>query len=134
MNPESFLHRNGLSKTRNRVNILNILRKSTSPLSGKEIRLKLPEKCDKSTIHRTLNSLFEKKLVQRVIIDHEVKYALKNSHNNGSHNGDHIHFKCSLCDKLFCLPEIEVEDFKLPEGFIKEENQFLVIGKCRECQ
>ncbi len=135
MDPSKILTRSGLSKTRSRINILNLLKRSNAPLSGREICFGLKEKCDKSTVHRTLNSLFEKKLVQRVIVDREVKYALKVPGNsNNGHESDHIHFKCSVCERLFCLTELEVEDYLLPEGFIKEENQFLVIGKCNKCQ
>jgi Fur family ferric uptake transcriptional regulator len=135
MNPDTILQEYGLSKTRNRINILNLLKKVNAPLSGKEICAGLSEKCDKSTVHRTLNSLYEKKILQRVIIDHEVKYALKSTGNEGSgHENDHIHFKCSRCGKLFCLTEIEVKDYRLPDGFVKEENQFLVIGKCSQCR
>lgn len=135
MNSETILHKNGLSKTRNRVNILEALKKTRAPLSGKEICARLSEKCDKSTVHRTLNSLFEKQVLQRVIIDHEVKYALKTKHNQTSeNNNDHLHFKCSKCNKLYCLTEVAVQDYSLPEGFVKEENQFLVIGICKECQ
>ncbi len=135
MNPSKILTENGLSKTRSRINILNLLKRVNTPLSGKEICFELKEKCDKSTVHRTLNSLFEKKIVQRVIVDREVKYALRITVNNGNgHESDHVHFKCSECERLFCLTELEVQDYLLPEGFIKEENQFLVIGKCNKCQ
>lgn len=135
MNPESFLHKNGLSKTRSRINIMNLLKNAEAPLSGKEICSGLKEKCDRSTVYRTLGSLFEKKLIQRVIIDHEVKYALKVSGINGyGHDNEHLHFKCSICEKLFCLTEIEVQEYTLPDGFVKEENQFLIIGKCDQCR
>ncbi|MEX2371022.1 MAG: transcriptional repressor [Bacteroidales bacterium] len=135
MDPGILLHTIGLSKTRNRVNILKILEKAARPLSGKEICTGLYEKCDKSTVHRTLNSLFQKKVVQRVIIDHEVKYVLKRFHQNeNGDKNDHIHFKCSRCGRLVCMTEIEVKDYRLPAGFVKEENQFLVIGKCDKCQ
>lgn len=135
MDAREILKASGLSNTRNRVNIINTLENSNSPLSGKEISFRLAEKCDKSTVHRTLNSLFEKRIVQRIIIDHEVKYALKLNEEGGKgHNKDHIHFKCSQCDKLFCLTDIPIHDYELPEGFTRDENQFLVIGKCKSCQ
>ncbi|MCF8225286.1 MAG: transcriptional repressor [Bacteroidales bacterium] len=135
MDAKAILQTNGLSKTKNRVNILYALEKAPVPLSGKEISWRLSEQCDRSTIYRTLNSLYEKDVLLRIIIDHEVKYALKiyDPKGNGHYN-DHIHFKCSKCEKLFCFKEIEVKDYQLPEGFIKEENQFLVIGICKECQ
>ncbi len=135
MDATVILRSNGLSKTRNRVNIINTLKRSSIPLSGKEICILLDEKCDKSTVYRALNSLFEKQIIQRVIIDHEVKYALReNVDRKNGHDNDHLHFKCSACNTLFCLREIEIEDFELPEGFVKEENQFLIIGKCSTCQ
>lgn len=135
MDARTILVNNGLSNTKNRVNILQTLSEANIPLSGKEIALNLSEKCDKSTVYRTLNSLFERKILQRVIVDHEVKYALRNKNESDKSPGhDHLHFKCSHCQELFCLKEIEVEDFTLPAGFLREENQFLVIGKCRECQ
>ncbi len=106
-----------------------------APLSGKEICSGLKEKCDKSTVYRTLSSLYEKKIIQRVIIDREVKFALKISDNSSfGHNSDHLYFKCSICEKLICLTEVEVQDYTLPDGFVKEENQFLVIGKCNKCR
>lgn len=135
MDALTILSKSGLSKTRNRLNILKALELAKTPLSGKEIIYNLPEKCDKSTVHRTLNALFEKKLLQRVIVDHEVKYAISYLENSGNgHKNDHIHFKCSVCQELFCFKEIEVRDYQLPQGFVKEENQFLIIGKCKACQ
>jgi Fur family ferric uptake transcriptional regulator len=135
MDPGAILTANGMSVTRTRVNILETMKRSAVPLSGKEICQRLNEGCDKSTVYRTLNTLFNKEVLQRVIIDHEVKYALRTGDRSGNgHERDHLHFKCSACERLFCLTEIEVADYQLPEGFRKEENQFLVIGKCNKCQ
>ncbi|HKK63461.1 MAG TPA: transcriptional repressor [Bacteroidales bacterium] len=130
----ALLHKNGLSKTRSRLNILQILEETNIPLSGKDICSQLQNKCDKSTVHRTLNSLYNKNILQRIIVDHEVKYALRIDLNGEKkHKGDHLHFKCSKCDAIFCLTDIEIQDYQLPDGFTKEENQFLIIGKCKEC-
>ena len=135
MDPGIILSANGMSRTRNRVKILNTLRAASVPLSGKEICTQLDGGCDKSTVYRTLNALFEKNVLQRVIIDHEVKYALRSGGRSGNgHGSDHLHFKCSSCGRLFCLTEVEVGEYKLPEGFVREENQFLVIGKCNKCR
>lgn len=135
MEASDLLQKNGLSRTRNRLNILDVLSHAPKPLSVKEIGGLITVHCDKSTVHRTLNSLFDKQIVQRIIVDHEVKYALGKKYNGKKgHKGDHVHFKCSACDTLFCLEEIEVMDYTLPEGFVKEENQFLVIGRCSRCK
>jgi len=135
MDPEALLYTNGLSRTRNRISILNTLYRARTPMSGKEICKSMSENCDISTVYRTINSLFGKKLLQRIIIDHEVKYALAAVHpDHGDKQKDHIHFKCSVCDRLFCLKDTPVGNYELPEGFIREENQFLVIGKCDRCR
>jgi len=135
MKPEILLSKQGLSKTRTRVNILHLLMRSDSPLSGKDICKGLTSKCDKSTVYRTLNSLFEKNLLQRIIIDYEVKYALRDKHHASSTaETDHVHFKCIRCEKVMCMKDLLVDDYNLPEGFVKKENQFLIIGTCKECQ
>jgi len=134
-NTERILSKNGLSRTQSRISILMILDRSNSPLSGREISDLMDRKCDKSTIHRNLNSLYEMNIIQRIIIDHEVKYALKEAHQHGDvSSSDHVHFKCSRCKQVFCLTELKVNEYTLPEGFTREENQFLIIGKCKLCQ
>lgn len=134
MTPETLLADHGLSKTRTRMNILEVMMHSNAPVSGKDICSLLTVKCDKSTVFRTLNSLYEKDLLQRVIIDHEVKYSLRYKHHGKEvRESDHIHFKCMKCEKVICMTELLVKDYALPDGYVKEENQFLIIGTCKEC-
>lgn len=134
MTPETLLQEQGLSKTRTRVHILRVFMESNVPMSGKDICGKLTIKCDKSTVFRTLNSLFKKHMLQRVIIDHEVKYSLRDKHHvSTARESDHVHFKCMKCEKVVCLTDLLVKDYTLPDGFVKEENQFLIIGTCKEC-
>ena len=134
MTPETLLLDHGLSRTKTRMNILDVLMYSSAPMSGKDICRSLTIKCDKSTVYRTLNSLLEKQMLQRVIIDHEVKYSLRDKHHaNESKDSDHVHFKCMKCEKVICMTELLVKDYALPDGFIKEENQFLILGSCKEC-
>ncbi len=135
MKPEILLSDQGLSKTKTRVNIIHLLMRSDLPLSGKDICKGLTSKCDKSTVYRTLNALFEKNLLQRVIIDHEVKYALRDKHQSSTApEPDHVHFKCNKCERVMCMTDLLVKDYTLPEGYVKKENQFLIIGTCKECQ
>lgn len=138
MTPEelqSILLETGLSRTKSRLQILSALQNSEAPLSGKEILKRLDGSCDRSTIYRTLNTLYENKVIQRVISDHEMKYAVgTNDHDHLGHQQDHIHFKCKSCGQLICLADQKVADYALPEGFTKEENQFLIIGTCQLCQ
>jgi len=134
MKPEQLLKRCGLSRTKARLHVVDLLNGSDQPVSGTDILQQLGSTCDKSTIYRTLNILFEKGLLARVIVDHEVKYALKAVvTETGKGESDHVHFKCDSCSRVYCLKDLEVSDFDLPEGFIKSENQFLIIGICKSC-
>jgi len=135
MNPETILSELGFSKTRTRMHILEVLVKSSVPLSGGEIIKQIMGRCDKSTVYRTLNALYERSVLQRIIIDHEVKYAIRANHRSGKMaETDHVHFKCLVCGQVCCLKNLIVEDFKLPDGFEKTENQFLIIGTCKSCK
>ncbi|MFZ5938975.1 MAG: Fur family transcriptional regulator [Bacteroidota bacterium] len=134
MTPEQLLRKHGLSRTAVRLSILELLAGEGRPVSGSEILAHLAVDCDKSTVYRTVSSLYEKGLLSRVIVDHEVKYALKPVHADGSgSSSDHVHFKCDRCSRVYCLRELQVRDYELPEGFTKTENQFLIIGTCRTC-
>lgn len=135
MKPGIILKELGLSKTQSRIEILGVLMKSKVPLSGGEIIALLPGTCNKSTVYRTLNSLFDRDVLQRVLIDHEVKFALRENHVSPDRKGsDHVHFKCTACDRVFCLKELVVEDYALPDGFERSENQFLILGRCKSCK
>lgn len=55
----------GLRQTVSRKTTLSVLLSATSPLTQKQIAAKLPKStCDKVTIYRTLENLFEKGLVR----------------------------------------------------------------------
>ena len=45
----------------------------------------------------------------------------------------HLHFKCSGCGTISCLTNSKINGYELPEGFIKQDVQFLIIGICHEC-
>ncbi len=134
MKAEQLLRKCGLSRTSARLQVIDLLAQSERPVSGTEILERLAHRCDKSTVYRTVNALFDKGMLTRVIVDHEVKYTLKTGHTEGSgHPGDHVHFKCENCNKVYCLKELPIDDYDLPEGFIKSENHFLIIGTCGTC-
>ncbi len=134
MKAEQLLKRYGLSRTKVRMQVINLLALSDQPVSGNEILQKLHLGCNKSTIYRTINALYNKGLLARIIVDYEVKYTLKTNMTDGSAiPADHVHFKCNICNKVFCLKDLLIEDYELPEGFIKSENQFLIIGTCKTC-
>jgi len=44
-----------------------------------------------------------------------------------------LHFKCEDCGSIICLPEIQINDYKLPQGFQKKEASVLITGICNVC-
>lgn len=121
-----------LSRTESRLSLLHTLYEAEIPMSEKEIEEQMPEKCNRTTIYRNLNSLSEKGIIQRILSDDAVKYKLNVNHllNNEQ---EHIHFQCRNCNRVICMEELKVQDYKLPEGYDKIENQFLIVGICKDC-
>jgi Fur family ferric uptake transcriptional regulator len=128
-----ILKTNKLSKTRGRQEILKVLVESQFPLSGKEIADALGHLVDRTTVYRTLNTFEEKQLVHKVMADNVWRYVLTATPVNDDKEVEHVHFKCVECCRLICLHEVKMDDFQLPDGFKKLENNILITGICREC-
>ena len=108
--------------------ILDLFIQSTVALSEKEIKQSLEGYGDRATIYRTLKIFTEAGIIHPIFTQNEMtRYMLKKEPD------EHLHFKCSTCDKIICLPQIRFDSIELPEGFIKEESNFLVIGTCVQC-
>lgn len=88
--------------------------------------------CNRTTVYRNLSTLAEKGILQRIMSGDSVKYKF-HDHLDKRNNKDHIHFECIKCHKVYCMEDLIVKDYKLPGGFQKKENQFLIIGVCKNC-
>ncbi|MBN2173249.1 MAG: transcriptional repressor [Bacteroidales bacterium] len=128
MTSTDVLKKYGLNKTSGRVEILNVLITTETALSEKEIQEKLGNLCDRATVYRTLRTFVENGIIHPVATEAMVtKYVIKKKPD------DHLHFSCTECGKTICLTDIVMSDFNLPEGFIKKNSNFLIIGTCNEC-
>ena len=128
MNHREILRNSKLSLTSHRMELLDILSGCEKAISEKELEFLMKGNCNRTTIYRNLNSLVEKKLVHRILSDDSIKYKLVSGKIP-----DHVHFDCKYCNTTFCLEELSIQDFKLPEGFTKLENQFIIFGICKNC-
>ena len=100
-------------------------------MTEKEIEVKMKGVCNKTTIYRNLTSLVQKKIVHRILSDEAVRYKLlQNKYDNYS---EHAHFQCRKCSTTYCMEEIPVQDYKLPDGFKMLEKQLLIMGICKNC-
>jgi Fur family transcriptional regulator, ferric uptake regulator len=132
MHNNEILKNNNLSITTKRMEILKVLTNAQIPLSEKEIESILKIDCNRTTIYRNLNALVNKGILHRIMADGAVKY--KFIQKGVSHKSDeHVHFKCDICNMVVCMPDMPVQFYSLPKGFTGTENQFLILGVCREC-
>ena len=94
------LRQAGLKSTPGRRAVLEVLEKTSSPLSPEQIQTKVgSEVCDRATVYRILESLGEAGLVQRVILAGKTLYLPEES----SHH--HHHIVCRKCRSTVCLDE-----------------------------
>ncbi len=133
MDYKEILRSSNLSLTSHRIELLNVLSGCKQAINEKELELLMNGTCNRTTIYRNLNSLVDKKIVHRILSKEAVKYKLVTGNVESGKKSDHVHFECRSCKTTFCLEELSVQDYNLPEGFTKLENQFVIFGICKNC-
>ena len=131
MNIKKLLQDYKLSLTNQRIKLLSVLAGSGIAMTEKEIEEQMKGTCNKTTIYRNLTSLVQKKIVHRILSDEAVRYKLIQNIDHEYY--EHAHFQCRKCSTTYCMEEIPVQEYKLPEGFQMQENQFLILGICKHC-
>ena len=135
MNIEKHIKNHGLRYTENRAIIAEALYTSNHALSYFDLRDITKGKLDKVTIYRTLKS-FEDSGIIHTVNDHSgiLKYAFCNDDcSHEGHTDNHLHFKCSACEKVYCIDNSKPFLPKLPKGFSVKKFELLLEGKCPEC-
>lgn len=137
MNSIDLLYKHDLRRTASRMSVLDVLRESNNALSEGEIEAQIQGLCDRATIYRTLKTFEEKGLIHKVLDEtNTLRYAMCSEQECGHHHGhqhDHLHFKCVKCGTTMCLSHHFISHIPLPEGFIAESSNFLVVGTCKAC-
>jgi Fur family ferric uptake transcriptional regulator len=131
MNKKIKRERNSFTKTE----IERLLLKEGVALAHKRFQEHFGSSCDRVTIYRALDRLVnEGKLHKIVNLDGVIEYALCNKckNNNQVHNHEHVHFKCSVCNKTTCLEKCNPE-IKLPSNYTAIQQQTIVLGTCPDC-
>lgn len=97
----------------------------TADIIYTELKPSLPS-LSRTTVYNVLNHLCEKGAVRRVTIeDHESRFD--------ADIRDHIHFKCSQCQQVFDLFEVNFPRLEIPEGFSATSVQVNIEGVCPHC-
>lgn len=131
MNIADLLKEKGLKKSAQRVAILQALQERRAPLAEEEIKREMGEMYDRVTFYRTMQVLEAAGIIHRIVVDNTTtEYALNNEREE---HPAHVHFYCTLCHRLTCLPEVPLQAYALPEGYRQESCSVLIKGICPAC-
>lgn len=127
----SRLFRNyGLSETAIRREVLHLLWGDGVALTQKEIEAGLSSSLDRVTLYRNLKLFTEKGLLHKIVINEAThKYKLAGNFRRS----DHAHFYCTRCQKLLCMPGVDVDTGRLPSGFQVYSTRLVIEGVCDHC-
>ncbi len=130
-NTHRLLKEGRLKKTKLRLALLKCFMDCHSAQSYTDIKNKLGQEVDKSTLYRNLSAFEEAGLIHR-INDHTgiSKYAfgnVKDPHHN------HAHFVCESCNTVYCMDDIQIEELNVPQGFKAKSVQTILRGTCSDC-
>lgn len=130
------LTRHSLRQTPMRRAVLQALVDSPFALSSSEIEQQLPPNTDRITLYRTLKSFEESGLIHRVIDATDIiRYAACSIECSAhAHFDNHVHFKCTACQHIYCLNQVAIPDVTLPPKFEAQFRDYLLGGVCRDCQ
>ena len=130
------LARHALRQTPMRRAVLQTLAGSPFALSGREIERQLGPDTDRITLYRTLKAFEENGLLHRVMDATDViKYAACSIECSVHiHFDNHVHFKCTACQHIYCLNQVAIPTVTLPDKFEAQTRDYLLAGVCRACQ
>jgi Fur family ferric uptake transcriptional regulator len=117
--------------TRQRNAILSVITEAGRPLSTQEILVEgqgLVPSLSIATVYRTLKDLITEGWIVPVKLPGEAdRYEVTKL-------GEHYHFKCSSCSKVFDIHErIKNNSLPVPADFIVESYDLILYGRCSEC-
>jgi len=114
--------------------VLEFLLKQKAAISLSDLEKEF-ERSDRTTLYRTLKTFEEKGLIHDINDGTQsIKYAIcKADCKDGVHHDMHLHFYCTKCKELFCLPKAEIPEIILPDKFQLEEVSLVVRGICNNC-
>lgn len=128
------LERQGLRLTRQRRELLEVLRRSPGMLTAEELHRRVAQRqpaVSLSTIYRNLDILTEAGLVCKVEIgDGFARYELRRT------EGHHHHLVCVRCgrsESIHC-PVTGIEELFGRRGFQVTGHRFVVYGYCPACR
>ena len=129
----SILSRHKLRNTEKRRSILSLFLTNNHALSSKMIEDKFNQKIDRVTLYRLLNSFEEHGVIHKVVNQNNETFYAKCNSCQVDHKDEHLHFHCNICQKIYCLDQIETSKIKIPEGFSFQSMTLNIYGTCKNC-
>lgn len=130
----SRLESKGIRPTANRILVMKTLMGEQNPQSLGNLERKMVS-MDKSSIFRTLTLFLEHDVVHAFEDGRGVLcYELCEEKGACDHHDGHIHFYCESCQRSFCMEDIHIPSFELPEGFYPHSISFVIKGECPDCR
>lgn len=130
----SRLESKGIRLTANRILVMKTLMGEQNPQSLSNLERKMVS-MDKSSIFRTLTLFLEHDVVHAFEDGRGVLcYELCEEKGACDHHDGHIHFYCESCQRSFCMEDIHIPSFELPEGFYPHSISFVIKGECPDCR
>lgn len=130
----SRLESKGIRPTANRILVMKTLMGEQNPQSLSNLERKMVS-MDKSSIFRTLTLFLEHDVVHAFEDGRGVLcYELCEEKGACDYHDGHIHFYCESCQRSFCMEDIHIPSFELPEGFYPHSISFVIKGECPDCR
>lgn len=130
----SRLESKGIRPTANRILVMKTLMGEQNPQCLSNLERKMVS-MDKSSIFRTLTLFLEHDVVHAFEDGRGVLcYELCEEKGACDHHDGHIHFYCESCQRSFCMEDIHIPSFELPEGFYPHSISFVIKGECPDCR
>jgi Fur family ferric uptake transcriptional regulator len=128
-----ILEGKGIKPTSIRILTLKAMKEFDKAFSLGDLEKKLVS-VDKSTISRVIHLFHEKQLIHNFDDGSgSVKYSLCKENCKCEHEDLHIHFYCNYCKSAFCLENVVVPEFELPDNMEIEGVNFVIKGYCGKC-
>jgi Fur family ferric uptake transcriptional regulator len=128
-----LLRNAGERATPARETVLDILLDAPHALSHQEIKQSFRERglsADRVTVYRVLDWLVAHRFAHRIAGEDRIwRFNAAGPEAHG-----HAHFRCTQCNQVFCLNDLEPAlGFNLPKGFLFERAELTLQGLCPDC-
>jgi len=133
---KDLLVENGISRTKIKTQIIDLLSKSKKPLSANELYQKIgASSCNISSVFRTLTQFQEKGLIREINLGEDFfRFELINQQENDDHH--HHHVRCRDCGDIKFIEQCDLSLFEKvisKLGFKNMEHYLEFTGICSKC-